>query len=146
MSLTQQLTETVRAGFTGIWIQSCEPDEALLEIARLCHDQSWRVIPWNIDLGLRLPGSENIDLSQQMGTDPLSAVRSLNTLVDHDEPQNPLLLVLENFHRFLGSAEIVQAIAQQVLLGKRTGYISGDPFSGAAVADRTGETFCLYRP
>ena len=35
MLLSERLAENVRACFTGIWIQSHEHDEALLEITRL---------------------------------------------------------------------------------------------------------------
>ena len=41
MLLNERLAENVRACFTGIWIQSHEHDEALLEITRLCHSEDW---------------------------------------------------------------------------------------------------------
>ena len=43
MILSKRLAENVRACFSGIWIQSCEHDDALMEIARLCHDEQWRL-------------------------------------------------------------------------------------------------------
>ena len=49
-------------------------------------------------------------------TDPLSAVRAANEISDAETVG---VLVLTNMHRFLGSAEIVQAIARQVHLGKQ---------------------------
>ena len=36
--LIEQFTEYVRACFAGIWIETFEPDEALLEIAELCRN------------------------------------------------------------------------------------------------------------
>ncbi|MDB5342017.1 MAG: ATPase central domain protein [Schlesneria sp.] len=46
----------------------------------------------------------------------LVAIRSVNSLAT---PDGTALLLLENFHRFLSSAEIVQALAQQILAGKQ---------------------------
>jgi len=51
-----------------------------------------------------------------MTNDPLAAIRAVNALATTD---GAALLVLTNFHRFLNSAEIVQAIAQQIMAGKR---------------------------
>ncbi|QDU92340.1 AAA family ATPase [Lignipirellula cremea] len=113
MSLAERLSEYVRACFPGIWIESQEQSEALTEIAQLCRAENWRLLTWNIDRGLQQPGqSEPGDASS---TDPLAAVRALSALPASD---GAVLLVLENFHRFLQSAEIVQALIRQVLLGK----------------------------
>ncbi len=46
----------------------------------------------------------------------MAAIRSLATMA---EPEGTTLLVLVNFHRFLHSAEIVQALARQIALGKQ---------------------------
>ena len=49
-------------------------------------------------------------------SDPLAAIRSLSGVAD---PQGTTLLVLPNFHRFLNSAEIVQALLRQFFVGKQ---------------------------
>ena len=113
MSLTQQLGEYVRACFTGIWIESHEHQDALLAIAQLCRQEDWRLATWNIEEGLRVPGME----SDAGGSDPLTAIRRLNSLAT---PAGTAILVLQNFHRFIQSAEIVQALAQQIVAGKQT--------------------------
>jgi hypothetical protein len=41
MSLTQHLSEYIRACFTGIWIESHEHQDALVDIAKLCRQQEW---------------------------------------------------------------------------------------------------------
>ena len=115
MTLTERLAETVRACFTGIWIQSCEHEDALLEIARLCRDERWELMSWDIDQGLRSLGSSETALAETTGSDPLAAVRALGALGTADGVS---LLVLSNFHRFLNSAEIVQAVARQIQQGK----------------------------
>ncbi|REJ88279.1 MAG: AAA family ATPase [Planctomycetota bacterium] len=115
MTLSERLAENVRACFAGIWIQSCEHEDALLDIARLCHDEIWNLATWDIDRGLRTAAQTDGDSAEVTGTDPLAAVRALGSLATSDSPS---LLVLVNFHRFLGSAEIVQAVACQVNRGK----------------------------
>ena len=54
--------------------------------------------------------------TQTAGQDPLAAIRALSALAD---PKGTALLVLVNFHRFLNSAEIVQALARQITAGKQ---------------------------
>jgi hypothetical protein len=115
MLLQQQLSEYIRACFTGIWITSHEQQEALQEIARLCRDENWRLASWDIDGGLSIAGA-TADADEPAGADPLAAIRAVNALAT---PDGTTLLVLQNFHRFLNSAEIIQALARQILAGKQ---------------------------
>jgi hypothetical protein len=112
MALTEQLAEYVRACFTAIWIETHEQHEAAAAITQLCQHEQWRLATWNIDQGMRVGGAA----VEQTGGDPLAAIRSVNSLATAD---GTALLVLENFHRFLSSAEIVQALSQQILAGKQ---------------------------
>lgn len=112
MTLTERLSEYIQACFTGIWIESHEHADALAEIGQLCHEQQWALLTWDLDRGLQGAGVD----ADQRGTDPLSAIKSMNSLAS---PDSTIILVLQNFHRFLNSAEIVQALAQQILLGKQ---------------------------
>ncbi len=114
MTLSERLTEHVRACFTGLWIESHEHDDALADISKLCHREHWHLAVWDIDAGLRLSGQQTA--SESAGTDPLAAIRALSALASTD---GTALLVLVNFHRFLGSAEIVQALARQISVGKQ---------------------------
>ena len=116
MQLVNQLSEYVRACFTGLWVQSHEHDDALAEIAELCRQENWRLATWDVDQGLNIPGQQSEGDSDTGGNDPLAAIRSINALANAD---SSALLVLQNFHRFLNSAEIVQALARQIALGKQ---------------------------
>ncbi len=116
MTLAQKLREYIAACFTGLWIRTDEPDDALLEIARLCREQHWRLATWDIDRGLRLPEQPAASPTGEVG-DPLAALRALPALAT---PEGTAVLVLVNFHRFLGSAEVVQALAHQVSVGKHS--------------------------
>jgi hypothetical protein len=53
MSLAAPLLEYIAACFTGLWIESHEHDDALAEIAQLCHEESWRLAIWDANQGLR---------------------------------------------------------------------------------------------
>ena len=115
MSLSQRLAELISACFTGLWVQSFERQDALAEIAQLCRQENWRLSVWDIEQGLRIPGPGNAQAVDAGGSDPLAAIRSINALATAD---SSAILVLVNFHRFLQSAEIVQALEQQIAAGK----------------------------
>jgi len=112
MALIEHLAEYIRACFTGIWIESHEQQDALVAMTQLCQRESWQLATWNIDQGLRVSGTA-VDHS---GSDPLAAIRAVNSLAT---PEGTAILVLQNFHRFMGSAEIVQALSQQIITGKQ---------------------------
>jgi hypothetical protein len=113
MTLKLRLAEFVRACFTGLWITSHEHDDALVEIAQLCRQENWRLATWDIDRGLSL-SSEDVE-ADASAADPLAAIRAASALAS---PNGTTLLVVKNFHRFLQSAEIVQALAHQITSGK----------------------------
>jgi hypothetical protein len=108
MSLKDRFSEYVRACFTGLWIESHEHQDALMAIAQLCRQEHWRLATWNIEQGLQVEGTK----VEASGSDPLAAIRAVNSLATAD---GTAILVLQNFHRFLQSAEIVQALSQQVI-------------------------------
>lgn len=114
MTLSQQLTEYISACFTGLWIQSHEHEDALAEIAQLCRSENWRLAVWDIDQGLQLPGQNGE--ADAGASDPLAAIRSVNALASSD---SSAILVLTNFHRFMNSPEIIQAMARQIMAGKQ---------------------------
>jgi hypothetical protein len=117
MSLSKSLSEYVCAAFSGLYVQTFEPDEALRGIGELCRSQNWRLAVWDLDRGMLLDNSSAESSNGSiLATDPLAAIRALSGLVT---PDGASLLVLRNFHRFLGSAEeVVQALEHQLAQGK----------------------------
>ncbi|MGL6195476.1 MAG: AAA family ATPase [Thermoguttaceae bacterium] len=111
-TLTQQLKSYITACFSGIWVESFESDEAVREITALCKSENWHLVTWDIDAGLQ-PGTRT-DITV---TDPLSVVKSVSSI---QQDNIPLIVVLKNFHRFVNSAEISQALENNLLLGKAT--------------------------
>ena len=65
MTLAERLSEYVRACFTGLWIRTHEPDDALAEVAGLCRDQGWSLATWDVDRGLAVAG--RAETSQRRG-------------------------------------------------------------------------------
>lgn len=115
MSLRSRLAEYISACFTGLWVQSHEHEDALTEIAQMCRDESWRLVVWDVHQGLSIHRQN--EASVETGTnDPLAAIRSLDTL---GAAEGASILVLVNFHRFVQSPEIVQALAAQINKGKQ---------------------------
>jgi len=115
MSLNEKLTELVEACFTGLWVQSQEHEDALSEIAEMCHREGWHLATWDVADGLQVPGQPNGQAADAGASDPLAAIRAINALAN---PEGSALLVLVNFHRFLHSPEVIQAVAKQILAGK----------------------------
>lgn len=116
MSLATTLSEYVCAAFSGLYVHTFEPDEALREIGELCRQRNWRLAGWDLDRGLTLGvTSGSTTNTAATAADPLAAIRALPGLATADGAS---LLVLRNFHRFLGSAEIIQALEHQLAQGK----------------------------
>jgi ATPase family associated with various cellular activities (AAA) len=114
MTLGERLQELVRAAFSGVYVQSFEHDDAIVEIARLCRREGWSLATWDVDRGLSTAGRE--DAGAVPATDPLAAIRALGGLAVDG---GAAILVLRNFHRFLSSVEVVQALDSQLNAGKR---------------------------
>ena len=75
-SLVSRLTELVAACFTGLWIETYEPDEAIREITTLARTEHWRLATWDCDAGLTLPVADTPAPVPQDTTDPLAVVRA----------------------------------------------------------------------
>ena len=87
------------------------------DITQLAHRESWRLGIWGCDSGLKFP-CEEVPVPHNTDTnDPLTVLRSTG---QPSQGLETILLVLQNFHRFLGAPEILQAVQQQVSTGKHT--------------------------
>ena len=117
MSLAEQLTDYVHAAFSGLWVQTSEPDEAEREIAQLARARKWRLAVWDVAGGFRLvgaaPGSGG---APDAAGDPLAALRALPALAERG---GTALLVAHNLHRFLSNPEVVQTAFAQLVAGKQ---------------------------
>src|SRR5262245_28305653 len=103
MTLSERLAEYVRAAFSGLWVRSHEPDDAVAELAALCRVEGWALATWDVDRGLETAGRPADPAAVPGAADPLAAIRSLAALAT---PDDTALLVLRNFHRFMSSIEV----------------------------------------
>src|SRR4051812_45296873 len=117
MPLAERLEELVRAAFSGIWVQSFEHEDAVREIADLARRRRWTLASWDIDRGFNLEVRANDEQQVPTANCPLSASKSLRGMGESED--DVTLLVLRNYHRFTGGAEIVQAIDTAISEGKR---------------------------
>ena len=115
MTLAERLRDLVRAAFSGLYVHSHEHYDAVAEIAALCRREGWTLATWDVDRGLALAGPSAETPPAVQAADPLAALRALPALAT---PEGTAILVLANFHRFLGSAEVVQALDTQLAAGK----------------------------
>jgi len=58
MPLAEQLRDYINAAFTGLWVQTQEPDEAEREILQHARGQQWKAAVWDVAQGMRLVGRE----------------------------------------------------------------------------------------
>jgi hypothetical protein len=120
MKLSDQLTDYVHAAFTGLWVQTHEPDEAERDIVQLARQHKWKIATWDVANGLRLLANAGQSVSDGAGDssagDPLAALRALPVLA---ERKGTALLLLHNFHRFLNNPEVVQTTFSQLVAGKQ---------------------------
>src|SRR5215470_15091431 len=101
MKLTEQLADYVHAAFAGIWVRTHEPDEAERDVRRLAAERGWRLAVWDVALGLRVQG-QPLPPAPDTAGDPLAALRALPGLA---QDGGTALLLLHQFHRFLGNVE-----------------------------------------
>ena len=116
MTLAERLNEHIRACFTGLWVRTHEADDAVTEVAALCRREGWTLATWDVDRGLAVAGHGDGPGAIPGAADPLAAIRSLPALAT---PDGTAILVLRNFHRFLGSPEVAQALDTQLAAGKQ---------------------------
>ena len=77
MSLASEVWELVRAGFSGVWVETHEPSEAILELSTLGREHGLQVVAWNLDAGMRTIAG---DVVANEAADPLTAVRALGAI------------------------------------------------------------------
>src|SRR5215468_2301564 len=116
MNLTEQLTDYVNAAFTGLWVLTQEPDEAERELTQLARQRGWKLAAWDVAGGLRVPSGRSTSQGDAMPGDPLAVLRAVPTLADRE---GTALVLLHNFHRFLGNPEVVQTAFAQLVAGKQ---------------------------
>jgi ATP-dependent 26S proteasome regulatory subunit len=111
MSLENDIKELICAGFSGIWVDSQEADDAIATIKKMADGRDWGCDIWDLDRQLYnrphpAPG-------------PVQALRWLDT--PDAKSKNTQILIVKNFHRFLPNPEVMQVLQNRVATGKAIG-------------------------
>jgi hypothetical protein len=127
--LQHQLEDYIKAGFTGIWINTYEHLNVIEEICDLRKQYGWNVAVWDSDLGIRLATDKGVipvkeitsGVPDQLRTvsTPGSAATLARTWYDEEfdpddtspdrRPPTPHVVVLRNFHGYASAtAQILQ--------------------------------------
>ena len=115
-TLATRLHELISACFTAIWCQTAEPHEAAREITDLCRAENWLLGIWNCATGIQFPVEQIAIPGVTETQDPLAVIRAMPQV---PQGSDTTILLFENLHRFLGSVELIQAVA-------RDSYLSAD--------------------
>lgn len=108
-TLMEILPEYIRAAFSGLWIVTHEPDEAERDIFELASLEDWRCLAWDLARGLR--GGSDLPRAD----DPIAAIKVATQVAGANET---LLILLQNYHKFIGSTEVLQTLINQLQVGK----------------------------
>lgn len=108
--LSDRLRELIDAGFSGLWITTNEPDEAIAEIFRLANAEGYRIFGRNDDGTLATePGPE---------FDPYGMFAAVAGLtIGDDEPTT--LVVLPGFSNYLNDAPARHLLFRAIQRGKK---------------------------
>ena len=101
------LTSYLKAGYPAIHVVTQEP---LRAISALRADD-WESFSWDCLRGITEPATGR---AVEDVVDPLSAVRWLGN-------KNDTVLLVQNFHHFMGSVEIIQEIQNSLPIWKASG-------------------------
>jgi len=125
MSLKQTIFEHIVAGFSGLWVQSYEPQDAVQAVvgaSKMTAIHS-RLITWDLDAGLRdyEPKNPLAGGPMELGK-ALAAVRSVTYQMREQEPpdQRNVILVIRNLHLALKPTDL-QTLDNIIQLGKSIG-------------------------
>jgi hypothetical protein len=111
MSLPQKINELVRAGFSGIWVDTQETADAVEALHNMATKNDWGYECWDLDCQLHVNG--------QNAPGPVQALRWLDTPLGRNK--QPQLLLLVNFHKYLPNPEVMQVLSNRVTVGKKIG-------------------------
>lgn len=110
-ALGTRVSELIRAGFSGIWVDTNEIDDAIAEINDIAVARNWSLDVWDIHNKL-YSGKHDCP-------GPVQALNEFSKNM-HQDGQTSIIL-LKNFHRFLPNPEVVQTLANVVVKGKQIG-------------------------
>jgi len=95
MKIDERIEEAIAAAFSGIWVNSYEHKEALIDIKKVCDRHGWIVGVWDAENGLNMPKAE-LNVASKAPADALAAVKSLRPASGKSGQR--VVLVMKNLH------------------------------------------------
>jgi AAA+ superfamily predicted ATPase len=110
------ITDYVKAGYPALAVNTQEPYRAIHAI----HADGWKVFTWDCLQGITETNGKSVETI----IDPLGALTWLAN-------QSDAILIMQNFHHFLSSVEVIQAIQNSINIFKSQGsclVLASPPF------------------
>lgn len=111
-ALQERMTEYVNACFTGIYVCTQEPDEALKEIAAIGGENNWGVLTFDMENGLAQYGRE--------GDGNSGADQALQRIRNAESNDRSTVLVMPNLPKLLGDPLLLTVLERTLTMGKET--------------------------
>ena len=100
--LNKDVTESIQAGFSGMWVRSYEHDEAVRELQQMCDSTEWLLYYWDVAKGFVNPA----DVEPEMVGSPggiQTLVQAIKALDNFSEYDSNVILVIPNLHLYIDS-------------------------------------------
>lgn len=118
---SEQIGQYLRAGFTGLWVETSEFADATSEIAAVCAGQSWPVLVWDFAAGIKCDKETADKLTPFLSKNnnyvqkPLPLVQEI-PLMTQELKTSHVIWILKNFHhqQLIHSLPIMQAVQNDV--------------------------------
>lgn len=115
MTLKTQLKDYINACFTGVWVQTHEPDETEREIRELAQERGWILGRWDIAQGWNLVLPELTGPADE--GNPLAVLKALSRM-SRPGTDDTTVFVLHNYHLFLKAPQVMQELFNRLVAGK----------------------------
>lgn len=121
MALKHEVRDLIDAAFSGIWVQTVEPDEAIRELGEAFKKLEYTWGTWDFVRGFALNGVPNL---AQDTTDPIAAINAMRNLAPdgEDRETKAAVMIIRNAHHLFtndGAAMIITTLEHAIREGKQ---------------------------
>ena len=115
VTLQERVSELIWSAVGGVYLQTIEPDEALVELAMMCNCKKWRMVAWDFVGGMNSNGFEIDAAVAAKAGDPLAVLTAIPALAN---AEGITVIVLRGFDRFLSRTDVVLTLDRQLDVAK----------------------------
>jgi SpoVK/Ycf46/Vps4 family AAA+-type ATPase len=133
MSLNSYVRDYSIAGFSGLYVHTQEPDEAIADLMALCKEENWQLLKWDVVNGctgstdiMQLPSLRLSNPPFRKPGELFNSLRQIRHELDEfyaekgEDSPDRFLIVLQNFHakQFMSEIGFIQHLQDQITVGK----------------------------